>query len=60
MLKFFTDKDAQQTVAVNPASVKFVRETHIGSKIVFIDGDKYVLVDEPFLEVVARLNERSK
>jgi hypothetical protein len=59
MLKFFTDKDAQQTVAVNPTSVKFVRETHLGSKIVFND-DKYVLVDEPFLEVVARLNERSK
>lgn len=59
MLKFFVDKDAQQTIAINPASVKFVRETPIGTKVLFADSS-YVLIDEPFLEVVTRLNERSK
>ena len=59
MLKFFNDKDAQQSVAINPSLVKCIRETNVGSKIIFNDGS-YVLVDEPFLEVVARLNERSK
>jgi hypothetical protein len=59
MLKFFTDKDAQQTIAINPALVKFVREFTLGTKVMFADGS-YVLVDEPFLDVVARLNERSK
>jgi hypothetical protein len=59
MLKFFTDKDAHQTIAINPSLVKFVRETSLGTKVLFGDGS-YVLVDEPFLEVVTRLNERSK
>lgn len=59
MLKLFVDKDAQQTIAINPALVKFVRENSLGTKVYFGDGS-YVLVDEPFLEVVARLNERSK
>jgi hypothetical protein len=59
MLKFFVDKDAQQTIAINPALVKFVRETSLGTKVLFSDGS-YVLIDEPFLEVVSRLNERSK
>lgn len=59
MLKYFTDKDARQTVAVNPASVKFVRETTFGPKIVFNDGS-YVIAEEPFLDVIAKLNERSK
>lgn len=59
MLKLFVDKDAQQTIAINPSLVKFVRETPIGTKVLFNDSS-YVLIDEPFLEVIARLNERSK
>ena len=58
MLKFFTDKDTQQSVAVNPDSIRVVCDLGIGPKIVFIDSS-YLVVTEPFLEVVARLNERS-
>ena len=48
MLKFFVDKDAHQTIAINPLLVKFVRENSLGTKVYFGDGS-YVLDDEPFL-----------
>ena len=59
MLKFFVDKDTQQTIAVNPTSVRIVRDTPIGAKITFNDSG-YVLVTDSFLEVVTRLNEKSR
>lgn len=57
MLKFFVDKDTQQSVAVNPESVKVVREVPMGPKIIFNDGS-YIIVTDSYLETVSRLNEK--
>lgn len=59
MLKFFVDKDTQQSVAINPNTVRIVREMAIGPKIVFNDGS-YVVVTDSYLETVSRLNEKNK
>lgn len=59
MLKYFVDKDTNQSVAVNPNAVKFVRDSPMGSKIVLSDGS-YIIVTDSYLEVVARLNEKNK
>jgi hypothetical protein len=56
LFKYFTDKDTNTTVSVNPNRVKYVREMTIGTKIVFDDGS-YILVDENFLSVSTRLSE---
>ena len=57
MLKYFVDKDTQQSVAVNPEAVRIVREMANGPKIVFNDGS-YVIVTDSYLETVSRLNEK--
>ena len=57
MLKYFVDKDTQQSVAINPDAVRFVREMAVGPKVVFNDGS-YVIVTEGFPETVAKLNEK--
>lgn len=59
MLKFFVDKDANQSVAVNPAAVSFVRDANNGTKI-FFDDRTFLIVTDSFLDVIARLNERNK
>ena len=59
MLKMFIDKDTQQSVAINPNSVKFVRETPMGPKIVFNDGS-YIIATDSYLEAIGRLNEKNK
>lgn len=59
MLKYFSDKDSGQSVAINQASVKYVRDTSVGPKIVFTDGS-YIVVTEEYMEVVSRLSERNK
>ena len=38
MLKYFVDKDTQQSVAINTDAVRFVREMAVGPKVVFNDG----------------------
>ena len=55
MVKLFTNPRGE-TVAVNPDMVIMVTEEVNGSTIKFSTGNQ--LVSEPFLEVVARLNEK--
>lgn len=59
MLKYFVDKDTQQSIAVNPDSVKIVRDTPIGAKILFNDLS-YVIVTDSYEATVARLNEKTR
>jgi hypothetical protein len=59
MFKNFIDKDTQQTIAVNPNSVKIVRDTPIGAKLFFIDSS-YVIVTDSYSKVVERLSEKTK
>jgi hypothetical protein len=56
MLKYFTEKDSNQSYAVNPMYVKYVQDFGMGPKIVFHDGT-YVIVTDSYLDTVARLNE---
>jgi hypothetical protein len=56
LFKYFTDKDVNQSVSVNPNRVKYVREMAYGTKIVFDDGS-YILVEEDFLSTTTRLSE---
>lgn len=56
MLKYFTEKEQNQSYAVNPNFVKYVQDFGMGPKIVFHDGT-YVVVTESYLDTVARLNE---
>jgi hypothetical protein len=57
MLKTFTDKDNNVSVAVNTETVRLVREFQGGTKIIFIDSS-YLNVIEPYLETISRLNEK--
>jgi hypothetical protein len=57
MFKYFTDKDANQSVAINPQNVLCVKETGYGTKIIFNDGS-YVTVVESQMETVTRLSEQ--
>ncbi len=57
-LKFFTEYSTGCTLAINPPNVQTVREVSKGGCIVeFISGSD-VRINEPFLEVVAKLNEK--
>jgi hypothetical protein len=56
MFKYFTDKETNQSIAVNPSRVKYVRDFGMGPKLVFDDGS-YIIVMESYLDAVARLNE---
>jgi len=56
LFKYFTDKDNNQSVSINPNRVKCVRETSFGPKIIFEDGT-FILVDGSFLDVTTRLSE---
>jgi hypothetical protein len=55
MVKLFTNPRGE-TIAVNPELVIMVTEETNGSIIEFASGKQ--LVAEPFLEVVAKLNEK--
>jgi hypothetical protein len=54
--KYFTNKDTSQSVAVNPDNVKYVKESPIGTTLVFDDGE-YILVTDEYMQVVTRLSE---
>jgi hypothetical protein len=52
---FFTEKDTNQSIAVNVRNVNLVREMRGTTQLVF--KDNYVLyVLDDYLDVVARLN----
>jgi hypothetical protein len=56
MLKYFTDKDAKISVAVNPQNVMCVKEIAYGTAICFVDSS-YLVVTDSYLDTVAKLNE---
>jgi hypothetical protein len=57
MMKIFTEKDSNASVAVNSHSVRIVREFMGGTKIIFVDSS-YIVVNDSYLEVISRLNEK--
>ena len=57
MFKYFTDKDTNQSVAINPQNVLCVKEIGHGTKIIFNDSS-YVTVVESQMEAVTRLSEQ--
>jgi hypothetical protein len=57
MFKFFTDKETNQSIAINSNRVDYVRDHNLGTKIIFSDRS-YLVVNDPYLETVARLNEK--
>ena len=56
-LKFFTKKYSKQTFAINPDKVISVVEHVDGHALIYSERVEWE-VAEPYLEVVARLNER--
>lgn len=54
--KYFTNKDSNQSVAVNPDNVKYVKESPIGTTLVFDDGE-YIVVTDGYMDVATRLSE---
>jgi hypothetical protein len=57
MLKIFTEKETNVSVAVNTETVRLVREYQGGTKIIFLDSS-YISVNESYLETISRLNEK--
>lgn len=57
MFKFFTDKETNQSIAINSNRVDYVRDHNLGTKIVFTDRS-YLIVSDSYLDTVARLNEK--
>jgi hypothetical protein len=54
--KYFTNKDSGRSVAVNPDTVKCVKDSPVGATIVFTDSE-YIIVTDNYLDVVSRLSE---
>lgn len=57
LFKYFTDKELNISVAVNPNNVLYVKEIGVGTTICFVDGS-YIVVNELYLETVTRLSEQ--
>lgn len=57
LFKYFTDKDSNISVAVNPNNVLCVKEVDYGTTICFLDNS-YIVVNENYLETVTRLSEQ--
>ena len=54
--KYFTNKDSGHSVAVNPDAVKYVKDSPIGTTLIFADAE-YILVTDEYMQVVTRLSE---
>lgn len=54
--KYFTNKDSGLSVAVNPDTVKYVKESPIGTTLVFEDGE-FILVTDGYMDAATRLSE---
>lgn len=52
---YFTEKDTNQSVAVNTKNVSMVREKRSFCELVFVDNTVLYIAD-PYLDTVARLN----
>lgn len=57
MLKFFTEKNTNLSIAINPNQVVYVLDHIEGTKVTLNDGSCH-FVTEDYLIVVSRLNER--
>jgi hypothetical protein len=57
-LKFFTESSTGCTVAVNPVNVQIVREVSKGGCIIEMISGNDIRINEPFLEVIPKLNEK--
>lgn len=56
-LKFFTKKYSKSSIAINPNKVICVTQHVDGHAYIYSEGIDWE-VTEPYLDVVARLNER--
>lgn len=56
--KHFTDFATARTVAVNPANVSYVREISTGGSILYFNNSTDIKVVEPYMEVVAKLDQK--
>jgi uncharacterized protein YlzI (FlbEa/FlbD family) len=54
--KYFTNKDTGHSLAVNPDTVKYVKDVPVGTTLVFYDGE-YIVVTDGYMEVATRLSE---
>lgn len=52
---YFTEKDTNQSVAVNTKNVSYVRERRSFCELVFVDN-AVLFISDPYLDTVARLN----
>jgi len=57
LFKYFTDKDTNKSIAVNPNTVYSIKETGYGTTICFVN-DVYITVTESYLETTTRLSEQ--
>lgn len=57
LFKYFTEKETNISVAVNPNNVLCVKEVKYGTLILFTDA-VFITVNEPYLETVTRLSEQ--
>jgi hypothetical protein len=57
MLKYFTEKNTNASVAVNPQNVASVRESSGGCILYMVDGT-VIKIMEQFLDTVTRLNDK--
>ena len=57
MIKFFTEKYENKSLAVIPQNVAFVMEEKGYTSITFVSGRTIEVIDG-YLDVVARLNEQ--
>lgn len=57
LFKFFTEKETNISVAVNPNNVLSVKEIGIGTTIYF-NNSSQIVIKENYLETVTRLSEQ--
>lgn len=57
LFKYFTEKETNISVAINPNNVLCVKEVGYGTLILFTDA-VFITVNEPYLETVTRLSEQ--
>lgn len=57
LMKYFTEKNTNISVAVNPNNVLYVKETKYATELFFIDSS-YIAVTDSYLDTVCRLSEQ--
>jgi hypothetical protein len=58
LFKYFSEKNTNSSIAINPRNVKYLREISDGGCIIsFVDG-KEVRVADPYMETATRLSEK--